>query len=244
MTQNAKNAQPPKEALLDLRAQILQDPSVVLEDMDIMRALVSAHDDRLGENIVDMRGLAMDRLEKRLTRLEDTHRSVISAAYENLAGTDQINRAVLRIVEADLDFETLLTALGEDVRDILRLSALRLVMETAQNATQMANLPRIAHLSIIPKGSIQHYIGTPSGLPIQRVSMRPVHHADVTIYGTTPPQVLSEACVQISLGSGRLPAMIVMGSNNADTFHALKGSRLLEFFADVFERQLLHILDQ
>src|SRR5210317_627638 len=60
-----------------LRDAILSDPSVVLEDMDVMRALMQAHDATRGGNIIDMRGLAMNRLEERLGRLEDTHRTVI-----------------------------------------------------------------------------------------------------------------------------------------------------------------------
>ena len=53
----------------------------------------------MGGNIVDIRGIAMERLEHRLDRLEDTHRSVIAAAYENLAGTNQIHRAILRMMD-------------------------------------------------------------------------------------------------------------------------------------------------
>ena len=49
-----------------------------------MRALIAANERAMGGNIVDLRGIAMERLEARLDRLEDTHRSVIAAAYENL----------------------------------------------------------------------------------------------------------------------------------------------------------------
>ncbi|MGA0924383.1 MAG: DUF484 domain-containing protein, partial [Lutimaribacter sp.] len=62
-----------------VRDQILAQPDVVLEDADLMRALVLANDRAMGSNIVDLRGLAMERLEARLTRLEDTHRNVIAA---------------------------------------------------------------------------------------------------------------------------------------------------------------------
>jgi uncharacterized protein len=72
---------------------------VILDDKDVMRALIAANEKALGANIVDLRGLAMERLEARLERLEDTHRSVIAAAYENLAGTNQMHRAILRILE-------------------------------------------------------------------------------------------------------------------------------------------------
>ncbi|MGB0798616.1 MAG: DUF484 domain-containing protein, partial [Planktomarina sp.] len=76
-----------------LREKILNNPGVILDDPDVMRALVSADDLMRGGNVVDLRGIAMDRLETRLDRLEETHKSVIAAAYDNLAGTNQIHRA-------------------------------------------------------------------------------------------------------------------------------------------------------
>ena len=68
-----------------LRKKIIEKPDMVLDDPNVMRALVAANERAMGTNIVDLRGIAMERLETRLDRLEDTHRSVIAAAYENLA---------------------------------------------------------------------------------------------------------------------------------------------------------------
>jgi hypothetical protein len=69
----------------DLRDRILAEPEGILEDSDVMNALIGANERAMGSNIVDLRGIAMERLEARLDRLEDTHRTVIAAAYENLA---------------------------------------------------------------------------------------------------------------------------------------------------------------
>ena len=90
-----------------LRDKIIAAPEVILEDPDLMAALIAANERAMGSNIVDLRGIAMERLEARLDRLEDTHRSVIAAAYENLAGTNQVHRAILRML-APVEFETFL----------------------------------------------------------------------------------------------------------------------------------------
>ncbi|MES2540889.1 MAG: hypothetical protein V4583_09935, partial [Pseudomonadota bacterium] len=58
----------------DLRDRILAEPERLLEDRDVMNALVAANDRELGANVVDLRGIAMQRLESRLDRLDDTHR--------------------------------------------------------------------------------------------------------------------------------------------------------------------------
>ena len=109
-----------------LRESILAQPDLVLEDPTVMRALIEANERSMGSNIVDLRGIAMERLEARLDRLEDTHRSVIAAAYENLAGTNQIHRATLAMLDP-VTFEGFLGGLGTEVAGILRVDCIRLV---------------------------------------------------------------------------------------------------------------------
>src|SRR5690606_37679232 len=104
----------------DLREKIISDPDVILSDADVMRALIAANERSMGANVVDLRGVAMERLEERLDRLEDVHRNVIAAAYENLAGTNAIHRAVLRLLDP-VDFETFLKDLGGDVAAALQV---------------------------------------------------------------------------------------------------------------------------
>ena len=121
----------------DLRDRLLAEPETILEDRDLMNALVAANERAMGANIVDLRGIAMQRLETRLDRLEDTHRSVIAAAYENLAGTNQIHRAVLQLLEP-ASFEGFITALRGEVAQTLRVDIVRLVLETMQDDGETA----------------------------------------------------------------------------------------------------------
>ncbi|MEO9821154.1 MAG: DUF484 family protein, partial [Paracoccaceae bacterium] len=141
----------------DIRAKIISDPEALLEDKDIMSALVAANEQTMGGNIVDLRGIAMERLEARLDRLEDTHRSVIAAAYENLAGTNQIHRAVLRMMDAT-EFEAFLQDLSGDVADTLRVDVMRLVLES-EDAEPNAAVAKVGEvLQVVPVGEIDEYI--------------------------------------------------------------------------------------
>ncbi len=126
----------------DMREKIISQPDVILEDRDLMRALIAANEKTMGGNIVDLRGIAMERLEARLDRLEDTHRSVIAAAYDNLAGTNQVHRAILRMLDP-VEFEGFLHDLGGEVADILRVDAVRLVLETEAETEGDANIARL-----------------------------------------------------------------------------------------------------
>ena len=114
------------------RQKIIADPGIVLDDPEVMRALVLASEQAMGGNIVDLRGMAMERLETQLNRLEDTHRAVVAAAYENLASTNQLHRALIRLLDAER-FEDFVLDLGGEVAEILRVDSLRLVLESGES---------------------------------------------------------------------------------------------------------------
>ena len=216
----------------ELREKIIANPDVLLEDVDVMRALVGANDDNQGGNVVDLRGIAMERLTARFDRLEDTHRNVIAAAYDNLAGTNQVHRAILRMMDAT-DFAQFLTDLSGDVADILRVDAIRLVIESADaDAAQMNN----AQVMVMPEGYVEGYITLGRNMPARQVTLREFQKVGGSLYGDRAGYIQSEACLKVDLGPDKMPAMLVMGSEDPQLFTAQQGTDLLTFFAGVFER--------
>lgn len=220
-----------------LRDKIISDPDVVLDDSDVMRALVAANEKTMGPNIVDLRGIAMERLEARLDRLEDTHRNVIAAAYENLAGTNQIHRAILRMLEPT-KFDDVLLSLGHDVASILRVDVIRLVLESVTQDTDPALNKLGDVLAVAEPGFIDHYLTLGRAMPVRDVVMRQMRPGDGQIYGDKCEYIHSEACLKLNLGEGRLPGMLVMGSEDPHQFTPQQGPDLLAFFAGVFERTM------
>ena len=157
----------------DLRDRILAEPEVLLEDRDVMNALIGANERLMGSNIVDLRGIAMERLEGRLDRLEDTHRTVIAAAYENLAGTNQVHRAILQMLDP-LSFEDFLKTLAADVAPTLRVDCVRLVLESVQDAEDPA-LRRLGDvLYVAEPGFVGDYISGGRNVPLRPVVLRQV----------------------------------------------------------------------
>lgn len=217
-----------------LRAKIIATPDVILDDKDVMRALVAANEKIMGDNIVDLRGIAMDRLESRLDRLEDTHRSVIAAAYENVAGTNQIHRAILRILEAD-SLTDLLAHLQSDVAETLRVDAIRLVLESDQNDDPMAT--ENGKMRKAP-GYMDAYVTQGRGGISRQVTLRRVDYGDADVFGQDAEQIRSEACLKLDLGADRLPGLLVLGSKDAEMFGPQQGTDLLVFFTGVMERVL------
>lgn len=221
----------------DMRARILADPDAVLDDLEVMRALLGANEQTMGGNIVDMRGMAMERLEGRLGRLEETHRAVIAAAYENLAGTNQVHRAVLALLDPTR-FEDFVTVLAGEVRDILRVDTVRLVLESNRpdGEPALARLGGVLHVAA--PGEVAAYMANGRAATRRHVILRQDIPDGAAIHGPRDRAIRSEAIMRLDLGAGRLPGMLVMGSEDAAQFRPGQGTDLLGFFAAVFERAM------
>ena len=220
-----------------LREALISSPDVILDDKDLMHALVATNERSMGTNIVDLRGLAMERLEARLDRLEDTHRSVIAAAYENLAGTNQIHRAILRMLDP-VEFEGFLRDLGGPVAEILRVDMVRLVLESLQSEND-PSIRRLGDvLNVAEPGFVENYINQGRKGQVRQVTLRQVHTTDDAIYGNRGDWIRSEACIKLDFGRGRLPGMLVFGAEDPHLFGPQQGTDLLSFFGSVFERQM------
>ncbi|MEX0284933.1 MAG: DUF484 family protein [Paracoccaceae bacterium] len=224
-----------------LRNAIIAKPDAVLDDQDVMHALIAANEKTMGGNIVDLRGIAMERLESRLDRLEDTHRSVIAAAYENLAGTNMIHRAILRMLDPS-EFEVFLRDLGGEVAEILRVDAITLVLESVQNDNDPAVRRLGDVLTVAEPGFIDDYLTHGRGGSVRQVTLRQVQSPSEQIYGEAADWVRSEACLKLDFGKGRLPGLLVLGAEDPHQFSPNQGTDLLGFFAGVFERSMRHWL--
>lgn len=224
-----------------LRDKIIADPDVILEDQDLMRALVQANERRLGENVVDLRGVAMERLEERLDRLEDTHRSVIAAAYDNLAGTNQVHRAILKMMDPT-EFGDFLNNLQEEVAEILRIDKLRLVLEAGPDRMAGALRDLDDVILLAEPGFLESYVTQPGIHAGRKVILRKISLDQPEIYRTSNDELGSEALMRLDFGPGRLPGLLALASEDPHQFSSNQGTDLLMFFAGVFERSMRHWL--
>lgn len=214
----------------ETRDRLLADPGAILADRDLMRALVAAREAEVGDNVIDIRGRAMQALETRLDRLESTHESVIAAAYDNQSGMAVIHRAVLGLLET-ADLADFIAALQTDIAPLLRIETLRLVVED----DPALDLQRDA--VAVPHGTIDRILTAgrraPRGddivLRAALVVTRPLH-------GRT---IASEALLPLDLGPARPRTVLLMGSSDPTRFMPAHGTDLLRFFGQVFRMALL-----
>ncbi|KIT15524.1 DUF484 family protein [Jannaschia aquimarina] len=218
----------------DWRDRILTDPEMILDDRDLMRALIAANEAQMGKNIVDMRGIAMERLEARLDRLEDTHRNVIAAAYENLSGMNQIHRCVLQLLDCATMGE-LLDAFETDIAPILRVDRIRLVLESADPASPHPSV------TTVQPGEVMRLVGR--GGNLRPAVLRQCAPGETMVFGNDAQDLRSEAFLTMNLGPGRLPALLAMGSEDPHQFRFGQGTDLLVFLAETLSRILRRHLD-
>ena len=235
------------------RDRVLSDPEMILQDRDLMQALIAADARKPGANVVDIRTVAMARLEARLSRLENAHRSVISTTCHNLAGTDQVHRAVLRLLEC-AGFETFVQALKADVPAILHIDRMCLMIEISHPLTAPPEKPA-RHLGQSgpcgvdgvlqrpPEGAIARYVKGTAGadagpLFLPPVTLRLTPEGAATVFGPRARDVGSEALLTLPLGRGRPDAMLALGAHAEDKFRPGQGTDLLVFFAQAFARLL------
>ncbi|MFQ5623567.1 MAG: DUF484 family protein [Paracoccaceae bacterium] len=228
------------ETLQAIRGHILDDPGAILEDQDLVNALLKAHGGRGSRNVVDLRTVLVERLEDRLVRLEDTHRNVIAAAYENLAGTNQVHRAALAIMEPP-DFEGFLAALAHDVANILSIDVIRLGLESsAATAGQPLGPKGKLHELVfaLPRHGVDAYVRDNRNVQPRQITLRQCAPDQASIFGKSSTWIQSEALMKLDLGPGRLPGLLAFGSEDPHRFHQDQGTDLLTFFAGAFERMM------
>ena len=224
---------------VELGNKIIAKPNFVLDDHRVMQALTKANEISMGSNLIDILGIAMARLKNRLNQLEDTNRSVIAAAYDNLAGTSQIQRAILRAMKAS-DFPTLLKNLQAEVREILMVDFIALVLESPKKGVchLKANLGHNNEIKIVPSEFVDTYLTEGRNIPVRDVVLRKVLKNPREICDPNMALIQSEAALKLCFKRGLLPGMLILGAEDPRKFSRQQGTDLLAFFSSFFERAL------
>lgn len=221
-----------------IRSLIIADPRLVLDDDQVMQRLVG--ETRGDRQVVDLRDRLVERLESRLEKLVTTHRTVIAAAYENVAGTRQLHRAVIALLEPP-DLSSFLHRLTHEVPALLGLEEARLCLEADVTETGPAQGFGDAlddRVLALPEGAITDYFAI-DGQPDRTIALREAGEEAEILFGEANP-VQSEALMRLDIAGG--PGMLAFGSSDPKKFDPSHGTDLLAFFAQVVERLLVQRL--
>lgn len=216
-----------------IRSLILADPELVLSDDQVLRALIRATGP-LDRNVVDLRDKLVERLEQRLSKLVHANRSVIAAAYENVASTQQVHRAVTRLLEAG-DLDDFLRRLTEDVPRMVSIDAVRLCLEAdVDDIRPAAGVARDLgeRVLALPEGMVETYLTLHPDAHAGRIVLRRAGEEAELIFGFQ--RIASEALLRLDLDGAA--GLLALGSTDPDRFTPEQGTDLLEFFAGAVAR--------
>jgi uncharacterized protein YigA (DUF484 family) len=214
---------------------LLADPELVLSDDMVMRALLGATA-KGARNIVDLRDKLVERLEQRLDRLVHTNRSVIAAAYENVAGTQQLHRAILALIDAP-DLGEFLRRLTRDVPAMVGVEQARLCLEAEVEDVSPAALAEGlgGRVLLVPYASVGEYLMLDGDTSPSPVMLRTCGSEAELIFGAMT-RTRSEALLKLNLAGS--VGLLAFGATDPDRFGSDQGTDLLTFFGAAVERLL------
>lgn len=228
-----------------IRSLIVADPDLVLEDHQVMRRLVGEGN---GERqVIDLRDRLVERLEHRLEKMVAHHRSVIAAAYENVAGTQQVHRAVLALIEPP-DLSSFLYRLTHEVPQTLGLEEARLCLEMdveAVGPAESIGADQDGRVLALPQGTVADYLALDGlrsgGAAADPVVLREAGAEAELIFGDSNP-VQSEALMRLDVAGSA--GMLAFGSSDRRKFDPGHGTDLLVFLAAAVERLLVQRMSE
>ena len=227
-----------------LREEILAKAQEILNDETLLRALIEASDKNLGNKIVDIRSVAMKKMDGELKKIKRSNQQVIATAYENLVGMKQVHQVVLRSLEQN-NFDEFITNLNTEACDILRVDCIRLGLEThsslQNNENNESNLSEL--INLYPVNFVDTYISQGKINGTDEVVLRPTPKGSDQVYGKHSKNLKSEGCIKLKIGNEKIIGILALASNEKEKFTAQQGVELLKFLGSVFERRISHWLN-
>lgn len=227
-----------------LREEILAHAHEILSDETLLRALIEASDKNLGSKIVDLRSVALHKMDGELKKLKRSNQQVIATAYENLVGMKQVHQVVLKSLEQN-NFDEFITNLNTEVCDILKVDCIKLILEThssLQNAKDDAS--KVSEiLDLYPVNFVNTYISQGKNNCTDDIVLRPTPKGSEQLYGKRSKNLKSEGCIKLKIGNEEIIGILALASKEKEKFTAKQGVELLKFMGSVYERRISHWLN-
>ena len=227
-----------------LREEILANAHEILIDETLLRALIKASDKNLGNKIVDLRSVAMKKMDGELRKLRRSNQQVIATAYENLVGMKQVHQVVLKSLEQN-NLDEFITNLNTELCDILRVDCIKFGLETHSSLqnTKKYGPELLELLDLYPVNFVDTYMSQGENNITNDVVLRPTPKGSEQMYGKLSKNLKSEGCIKLKIGNEKIIGILALASKEREKFTAQQGVELLEFMGSVFERRISHWLN-
>ena len=177
-----------------------------------------------GQGVVDIRDMAVRRLQDELRDMRSGTDDLIQSARLNLSLLKRTHQAVLAVLQGD-EAGTLGQTVADDLPLLLDVDVAGLAFENA------GTLPaRSTPLATLAEGYVDRLARRE-----RPIVLRPRARGDERLYGGGAGLVESDALARLEPGNGHPPGILALGSRRAGTFDEDQASDLLSFVARVME---------
>lgn len=217
----------PSEALnaAQVTEYLRRHPDFLQTHPDAITALMPPGRD-VGEGVVDLQKVMLERLRSESTRLKATQRKLIATNRVNLQTQSRVHSAVLAMIEAP-SLEHLVHTVTSDLALILDLDAVALAIEAADPKVASGHFVGIAR---VPAGTVDRLLGDG-----RDSRLRPDGQGEAEIFGAAATLVRSDALVRVKVSPEAPVGIVAFGSRRESTFHPSQGTELLGFLARALE---------
>lgn len=218
-----------------VRRYLLNNPELVLEDAELSSAIVAKANSNLGNNVIDMQSIVMDRMRRRLRRIEIEREEWVDAAEENMDSMSRVHDAVLTMLEAPT-FTEFVETVGSSFGALLHVDSIRLCLESALAADGSPKSHGDTLMAVHPGDVDRFFKGMDWGVALRAVEpeTKPLH---------TDMEITSEAVVRLDFGPDTRPGALLFGARDPDRFHDEQGGELLVFLGGAISRVMRRWLD-
>ena len=218
---------------------IIADPRLVLDDVEVLQALASVQNDGLGDNVIDGRGMAISRLERKLNQLGAENRLLKEVLHENSEAVHRIHLVALTLLELK-DFKQLADFLACELPKVMKVDVIRLLLMGSLKGRLHDSLAEFA-VGRVDASVRRAYIDPLDGKP-GRIVLRQVPSASAKVYGGTVKPICSEALLPVVLEGTGPAGVLVIGSSSPDGFHPNMSTDLLGLISKVFAMTVVRLL--
>lgn len=240
MTQNRQDAAPKKAngkrsagqragddaiSAAQVAAYLRENPDFLDRHRDLLDALTPPALDR-GNGVVDFQQFMVGHLRDELAEMAAARDELVVTGRNNLSAQARVHKAILALLAAR-NFEHFIEIVTTDLAVILDLDVATIGVE--QSDDDPTPTPNNGVCRLEP-GTLDRLIG-----PRQNIGLSSEINGDPAVFGAAAGLVHSEALIRLSIGSTTPPALLALGSRQANQFHPGQGTELLNFLARVVE---------
>ncbi|MEM7223573.1 MAG: DUF484 family protein [Pseudomonadota bacterium] len=210
----------------DVAAYLRRHPDFLTEHPDLL-AILKPPARVNGHRVIDLHHYQVEHLRQEVDDVAQARDDLLRAGRCNLTAQRRVHEGVLALLGAR-SFENLIEIVTTDLAVLLHLDAVTLGVESTGPGLPPVRLGGVYQLD---PDSVDCLIGRG-----RDVALRGDVECDPQVFGAAASLIASEALIRLSISSSTPPALLALGSRNAEQFHPGQGTELLSFLARTLEQ--------